>query len=49
MPPIELAELKKQLQELLEKGLIRPSSSPWGCPALFVINQNKVTPWSMQG
>jgi hypothetical protein len=36
MPPKELAELKKQLQELLDKGYIRPSSSPWGCPALFV-------------
>jgi hypothetical protein len=36
MPPAELAELKKQLQELLEKGFIRPSTSPWGCPALFV-------------
>jgi hypothetical protein len=36
MPPNELAELKAQLQELLEKGFIRPSSSPWGCPALFV-------------
>ena len=33
MNPIELAELKVQLQELLEKGLIRPSSSPWGCPS----------------
>jgi hypothetical protein len=36
MPPKELAELKKQLQELLDKGYIRPSSSSWGCPALFV-------------
>jgi hypothetical protein len=36
MPPTELAELKKQLQELLDKGFIRPSTSPWGCPALFV-------------
>jgi len=36
MPPNELAELKKQLQELLDKGYIRPSKSPWGCPALFV-------------
>jgi hypothetical protein len=36
MPPNELAELKKQLQELLKKGLIRPSLSEWGCPALFV-------------
>jgi hypothetical protein len=36
MPPTELAELKKQLQELLDKGFIRPSTSPWGRPALFV-------------
>jgi hypothetical protein len=36
MPPRELAELKTQLQELLDKGYIRPSSSPLGCPALFV-------------
>jgi hypothetical protein len=36
MPPSELAELKTQLQDLLENGFIRPSSSPWGCPAIFV-------------
>jgi hypothetical protein len=36
MPPAELAELKKQLQELLDKGFICPSTSLWGCPALFV-------------
>jgi hypothetical protein len=36
MPPNELAELKKQLQDFLKKGLICPSSSEWGCPALFV-------------
>jgi len=36
MPPKELVELKIQLQELLDKGFIRPSASPWGCPALFV-------------
>jgi hypothetical protein len=36
MPPNELVELKTQLQDLLEKGFIRPSSSPWGCPANFV-------------
>ena len=41
MPPNELAELKKQLQELLGKGLIRPSSSLWGCPALFVKKKDK--------
>ncbi|WVZ50990.1 hypothetical protein U9M48_002186 [Paspalum notatum var. saurae] len=36
MAPDELKELKTQLQEQLDKGFIRPSSSPWGCPALFV-------------
>jgi hypothetical protein len=36
MPPAELVELKKQMQELLDKGFIRPSTLPWGCPALFV-------------
>jgi len=36
MSPNELAELKTQLKELLDKGFIRPSSSKWGCPALFV-------------
>ena len=36
MAPIELKELKIQLQELLDKGFIRPSVSPWGAPVLFV-------------
>jgi hypothetical protein len=36
MTPKELAELKIQLNELLDKGYIHPSSSPWSCPALFV-------------
>jgi hypothetical protein len=36
MPLNELVELKTQLQDLLEKGFIRPSSSPWGCPTIFV-------------
>jgi hypothetical protein len=36
MTPKELAELKVQLNELLNKGYIHPSSSPWGCPTLFV-------------
>jgi hypothetical protein len=43
MPPdrnieflIELVELKKQIAELQAKGFIRPSSSPWGAPVLFV-------------
>jgi hypothetical protein len=36
MTPKELAKLKIQLNELLDKAFICPSSSPWGCPALFV-------------
>jgi hypothetical protein len=36
IPPNKLAELKIQLQDLLDKGFIRPSASPWGCPTLFV-------------
>jgi len=36
MPPNEIAKLKTQLNELLKIGLIRPSSSLWGCPAIFV-------------
>jgi hypothetical protein len=42
MPPNELAELKVQLQDLLDKGFIRPSASPWGCPALFVKKKDYV-------
>jgi hypothetical protein len=36
MPPNELAELKTQLQDLLDKGFIRLSSSSWGCPAIII-------------
>jgi hypothetical protein len=36
MPVNELVELKKQIAELQSKGFIRPSSSPWGAPVLFV-------------
>ena len=36
MASVELKELKLQLQELLEKGFIRLSVSPWGAPVLFV-------------
>ena len=32
----EMLELKMQLQELLEKGYVIPSVSPWGAPVLFV-------------
>ena len=36
MAPAELRELKAQLKELLNKGFIQPSISPWGAPVLFV-------------
>ncbi|XP_073120015.1 uncharacterized protein [Henckelia pumila] len=35
LAPIEMKELKDQLQELLDKGFIRPSVSPWGAPVLI--------------
>src|SRR3954469_20938458 len=40
MAPHDLAELKTQLEVLLDKGFIRPSSSPWGCPILFVTKKD---------
>ena len=36
MAPTELKELKVQLQDLIRRGFIRPSVSPWGAPVLFV-------------
>jgi hypothetical protein len=36
MTTLELAELKEYIKELLEKGFIHPSSSPWGAPVIFV-------------
>ena len=36
MDPSELKELRLQLQEMLDKGFIRPSVSLWGAPVLFV-------------
>nr|GEZ85399.1 putative reverse transcriptase domain-containing protein [Tanacetum cinerariifolium] len=36
LAPSEMKELSDQLKELVEKGIIRPSSSPWGAPILFV-------------
>ncbi|GKG53991.1 hypothetical protein Tco_0557514, partial [Tanacetum coccineum] len=32
----EMKELSEQLKELSDKGFIRPNSSPWGAPVLFV-------------
>nr|GEX83940.1 putative reverse transcriptase domain-containing protein [Tanacetum cinerariifolium] len=36
LAPSEIKELSEQLQELSDKGLIRPRSSPWGASVLFV-------------
>ncbi|GJX92793.1 putative reverse transcriptase domain-containing protein [Tanacetum coccineum] len=36
LAPSEMQELSNQLQELIDKGFIRPSTSPWGAPVLFV-------------
>ncbi|GJU20680.1 putative reverse transcriptase domain-containing protein [Tanacetum coccineum] len=36
LAPSEMKELAEQLQEIFEKGFIRPNSSPWGAPVLFV-------------
>ena len=41
MAPIELLELKVQLQELLDRGFIRLSTSPWGAPVLFSKKKDK--------
>jgi hypothetical protein len=40
MATLELAELKEHIKELLEKGLIGPSSSPWGAPVIFVLKKD---------
>nr|GEY73030.1 putative reverse transcriptase domain-containing protein [Tanacetum cinerariifolium] len=41
LAPSEMKELSDQLKELSEKGFIRPSSSPWGAPVLFVKKKDK--------
>ena len=41
LPQKELRELKAQLEELLSKGFIRSSISPWGAPVLFVKKKKK--------
>ena len=41
MAPVELQELRVRLQELLDKGFIRPSTSPWGALVLFAKKKDK--------
>ena len=41
MVPVELQELKVQIQDLLDRGFIRPSTSPWGIPILFAKKKDK--------
>nr|KYP69532.1 Transposon Ty3-I Gag-Pol polyprotein [Cajanus cajan] len=40
MSPIELVDIKKQIEDLLEKGFVRPSVSPWGAPVLLVTKKD---------
>src|SRR3954468_8778687 len=40
MAPHELAELKTQLEALFDKGFVRPCSSPWECPVLFITKKD---------
>ena len=41
MALVKLQELKVQIQNLLNKGFIRPSTSPWGAPVLFTKKKDK--------
>jgi hypothetical protein len=41
MAPLELTKLKIQIVELQQKGFIRPSSTPWGAPVLFVTKKDR--------
>ena len=41
MVPIELHELKVQIHDLLDRGFIKPSTSPWGAPVLFGKKKDK--------
>ena len=42
MSALELVDLKLQLQELIEKGYIQPSVSPWGAPIFLVKNKDSM-------
>lgn len=40
LPVDDLVELKKQIEEMQAKGFVRPSSSPWGAPVIFVAKKD---------
>ena len=42
MAPLELKELKVQMEERVSKGFVRPSTSPWGAPILFVKKMDRI-------
>ncbi|KAI3689035.1 hypothetical protein L2E82_46983 [Cichorium intybus] len=44
LAPSDMVELRKQLEELLDRGFIRPSTSPWGAPILFVKKKDSGQP-----
>src|SRR4051812_47897419 len=46
MPPHELLELKEEIDKALQKGFIRPNSSAWGAPSLFVKKVMARTVWN---
>ena len=41
MASVELQKLRVQLQELLDKGFMKPSTSPWGAPVLFAKKKDR--------
>lgn len=45
MSIVEMVELKKQLEELQKKGFIRPSTSSWGAPVLFLKEKDGLLQW----
>ena len=45
MAPVELQELNVQIQELFDKGFIRPSTSPWSAPVLFTRKEKRKIEW----
>ena len=47
MAPTELKELKTQLQELLDKGFVRPSVSPWSALVLFITHRMCIDYWKI--